>query len=238
MSEILVIGDIHQKLNTLKDYLKDWDGDVVFTGDYFDDFDDNIFEVAAMAEWLAENLDNPKYTFLCGNHDFQYMVIEMFVYCSGFASWKYSEINKILTKEHWNKLKFFHNIGDIWFSHAGITRHWFDHPVNGLTVENINEVIDKAKAHLNIDSRYLGALWAADRYRGGRSVKGGLLWNDWHNSEFIPNVMQIVGHTPHPTVQYIKNDELNASLLNIDTHLNSIIKLNTATKDYTVIDKL
>jgi len=207
----------------------------VFLGDYFDDFDDNIFEVTAMAKWLVENIDNPNYTFLCGNHDFHYMVPRGKLYCSGFATWKYETIEQIVHKETWDKLRFFYNIDDIWFSHAGITNYWFEHPVLGLNVNVINETIQDAIKSLHSDPSKLGCLWAADRYRGGMHKKGGILWNDWRNSDFIPNTLQIVGHTPNNNIEFKEKKEINSSLINVDTHLNEIMILDTDTKNYKIV---
>ena len=233
-SEILVIGDIHQKLNLLKNVLPDWPGKVTFLGDYFDDFNDNLYEVTNTAFWLRDNIDNPNYTFLYGNHDFQYMVPKGSLYCSGFATWKYEAIEKIITKHIWDKINFFLDINDIWFSHAGVTSFWFSHPIHGITVEHIKNTIQDARNSIHSDPLKLGCLWAADRLRGGRYSKGGILWNDWRNSEYIPNIMQVMGHTPHDKVQYKHKN--NSSLINIDTHLNQVIILNTDTKEYQIVE--
>ena len=97
MSKVLVIGDVHQKIHLLEQALKlEPEMDVVIMGDYFDDFDDNIFEVASMAEWLKSNIDNPRLTLLMGNHDINYRLPKPgLLACSGFAGWKYETINKI-----------------------------------------------------------------------------------------------------------------------------------------------
>lgn len=234
MSKILVIGDVHQKVGQFKQALKlSKDADhVIQIGDLFDDFHDNIYEVQAMADCMLEYLDNPKHTLLMGNHDFQYMMNGQ-VYCSGYAVWKQEVINKIITPADWNKVKYFHNIGKYWFSHAGITEHWFASPVLGLTVDTVYSAIELAKVGISSLTNF-GCLWAADRYRGGRSSKGGLLWNDWRNSDYIENVTQIVGHTPHDKIQVsTKNSSIN---INIDTHMNQVLMLDTDTDSWEIID--
>jgi len=152
MSQILVIGDVHQKLDKLKSILALYpEHDTVFVGDYFDDFDDNIYEVSAMAEWLRDNVNNSRYTFLMGNHDIHYRVSTPGTFmCSGFASWKHETINQILKSTDWDKLKYFYNINNIWFSHAGITKFWFEHPVTGITLETVQQRVNNAEEAMSM----------------------------------------------------------------------------------------
>jgi hypothetical protein len=239
MSQILVIGDVHQKLDKLKNILTQYpEHDTVFVGDYFDDFDDNIYETSAMAEWLKENVNNPRYTFLMGNHDIHYRVPTQGTFmCSGFAGWKYETINKILSNDDWSKLKYFYNINNIWFSHAGITKFWFEHPVNGVTLENVlRQVKDAEEAILMRKYENTGCLNAADRLRGGRFSRGGLLWNDWRNTECIEGIVQVIGHTPSNKVQTLKDKNGVVSVYNIDTHMQQALLIDTEKNEYNVID--
>lgn len=236
MSRILVIGDVHQKVAQFKKALelsKDVDL-VIQTGDLFDDFDDNIYEVQYMADAMLEYIDNPKHILLMGNHDFQYMMHGK-VICSGYASWKQEVIDKIVPTAAWDKVKYFHSIGRYWFSHAGITEYWFANPVTGLTVESVNSTIEKAKVGIaSFNPAQFECLWGADRFRGGRNSKGGLLWNDWRNSEYIDNVTQIVGHTPQNTISVSRKD--NSININIDTHMNQVLVLDTEKDSWEIID--
>jgi len=93
----------------------------VFLGDYFDDFDDNQYEVNAMATWLKSNLYKEKRVFLMGNHDFHYRVLPYSLYCSGYALWKHDIIKQILSENDWNQIRYFYSVNNFWFSHAGIT---------------------------------------------------------------------------------------------------------------------
>ena len=242
MAKILVIGDVHQKVDRLKqalayEHLADY---TVFIGDYFDDFEDNVYEAMGMAWWLRDNLDQPNRVILLGNHDFQYMLPEYTVYCSGFTGYKHEAINKVLTPDDWKKFEYFHSHesdvnGDTinyWFSHAGITRLWFEHPVLGTTPDTINENISKVKTAVETRNREWDCVWAADRFRGGRHKKGGLLWNDWDNNDFFENTTQIVGHTPQRNIAVKKNSIINAQSINVDTHLREVILLDTSTNTF------
>ena len=239
MSKILIIGDIHQKIASVRDVLRyEKDTDLTIQlGDVFDDFDDNIYEVEAAAHWLRESLHNSRRIHLMGNHDIHYMSKSPgSLICSGFASWKHEVISKILTDKDWNNIRYFYSINNIWLSHAGITRYWFEHPVLGTTTSTINDKIDAAKVALSAnDISNTGCINAADHYRGGRHKKGGLLWNDWRNIDFFQDIMQIVGHTPSSSVSYKSNNENNGVCLNVDTHMQQSIILDTETKEYKIV---
>jgi len=237
MSKILVIGDIHNKHNVAEEYISKWSGPVVFLGDYLDDFYDTPKDAAATAEWLKESLAKPNRTHLMGNHDFHYMMpVESNMYCSGYTPEKHKIVKQILTNEDWSKIKYFHSENNCWFSHAGITRMWFSHPVHGITKDVIEGVV--AQGVDDIKNRiYNGsgikAFYAADRYRGGRFEKGGLLWNDWRNSDFFEGITQVMGHTPRDIIKCAKRK--GGININVDTHLQQVIVLNTEDSMYEVI---
>lgn len=236
-NKILVIGDIHQKQDVAEKYIAQWDGPVIFMGDYFDDFYDTPENAARTAEWLKESLTHPNRIHLVGNHDFHYMLpVESFVYCSGYTPQKHNVIKQILTDEDWTKLKYFHAENDCWFSHAGITSRWFSHPVKGITKDTIESVVEQAQLEIKgqlYDKPSINALKAADRYRGGRHEKGGLLWNDWRNSEFFKGITQVVGHTPRENVKCEKRK--GGININVDTHLRECIILDTKDSSFEVI---
>ena len=237
MKKILVIGDVHQNLNRLNLALENWQDKIIFLGDYFDDFQDSAEDAARTAKWLKESLTIPNRIHLIGNHDFHYMIRPKGItYCSGFSPEKYDAINNILTLEDWNKLKFFHHEKEIyWFSHAGITKYWFEHPVLGLNLAGILKTLEECKQALKIsDLSRCGALWAADHYRGGRCQKGGLLWNDWRNCDFFKDITQIVGHTPREEVKC--SQRKGGTNINIDTHLTQVLELDLENNSWEIRD--
>lgn len=232
MSKILVVGDIHNKHLVAQKYIDRWeainpDGLIVLLGDYFDDFYDSVEDVIATAQWLKESLTKPNHIHLYGNHDIHYALpIKSETYCSGYTLDKHIAIQTILTKEDWSKLKYFYAHDNYWFSHAGVTSFWFSHPVEGITVEVIERAIAKAQIGIDIgDYTMMGCLYAADSYRGGRYPKGGLLWNDWRNKEYIKGITQVVGHTPRECVKW--ETRKGGTCINVDTHLKEVIVLNT-----------
>lgn len=238
MSKILVLGDVHQKIHKAESYLKRWDGPVIFMGDYFDDFHDTPNDARDMAIWLKESLTKPNRIHLMGNHDFHYMMpVESNIYCSGYTPEKHKTISQILSHEDWDKIKYFHSENNCWFSHGGVTHHWFNHPIHGATKDSIESLV--AQGILDIKNRIydgngIKALYAADRYRGGRYDKGGLLWNDWRNSDFFKGITQIIGHTPVDRIKY--QERKGGKIINVDTHLEQAIILNTEDSTYEIIN--
>jgi hypothetical protein len=164
-----------------------------------------------------------------GNHDYYYRVpMGKSGVCSGFTSKKYEAVNSVLDISDWNLIKYFHhekheNI-TYWFSHAGISTHWFRHPVLGLSTEIVLKKVKEAEEAIN-DRRYhsdqASPINAVDWYRGGEYPRGGLLWNDWRNAELFDGVIQVLGHTTVPKVK-IKT-RLESKTINIDTNLSEAL---------------
>lgn len=238
MSKVLIVGDIHNKVQKAETAMGNWTGPIIQVGDIFDDFHDTVNDAIEAAEWLKQSILQPNRTHLMGNHDIQYMLpLNSGIYCSGYSVDKHKAIRSVLTDEDWSHVKYFLSVNNCWFSHAGITRMWFEHPINGLTLDGINEQINKAVHSIN-DKTYanIQCLYAADYFRGGRSKKGGLLWNDWRNSDFIEGVTQIVGHTPYDSIQCTKDSSINSININVDTHMRQVITLDTITSAYEIIE--
>lgn len=239
MSKILVIGDVHQNHIKAESYITElnWLGPIIFLGDYFDQFYDNPNEATKTAIWLKNSLQQPNRIHLMGNHDFHYMLpIESGNFCSGYTPDKHQAISNVLTQEDWDKVKYFHAENNCWFSHAGVSYKWFSHPIMGMDLENIENIIARAKQDIKArlyNTPNVGALWAADFYRGGRYDKGGLLWCDWRNIDFFQGIVQVVGHTPRDEVK--AHSRKGGTSINIDTHLKECIILDTDAKTFDVV---
>jgi hypothetical protein len=224
MKKTLVIGDIHLRHKTIEKILNKWDGAIIQLGDWFDNFDEKKEDTIATAELFKKFIHRPNTITLMGNHDIQYRINHKSgLYCSGYETWKYDVINSIVSEEDWCKLKYFYHEQNYWFSHAGISSFWFDHPVHGTTAEVIEQEVAKAEKALAARMyNQIGCLYAADRIRGGRFAKGGLLWNDWNNVERHDCITEIVGHTPNKKIQFKKYDQESQSI-NVDTFLNELL---------------
>ncbi len=209
----IIIPDIHNRVDWIESFLSSLEYDnVVFLGDYFDEFKDTRKDAINAAEWLKQSLYKPNRIHLIGTHDIWYMFPKNpFVKASGNSSGKAKAINKILSKEDWELLKLFHYTQLHWITHAGIHPSFADETNirNKIRIET-NKALDDVK---NGNSNpWLGAGEA----RGGYQKFGGIIWLDW-NEEFepIPYINQIVGHTTH--IHPVENCTKNSKNYCIDT---------------------
>jgi hypothetical protein len=246
MSKILIIGDIHNNTPKVDKILDEW-GDkdpVVFVGDYWDSFDENYKNLDGYysmrtdkaertAKWVKHQLTIPSRILLIGNHCLGYMSpFPCFCSCSGFSTKKWEAINSVMSEDDWSKMKFFHQIEHYWISHAGITPYHFECPVRGLTVETIEEKLRRARFAFNAGNRNsdLECIVAADRWRGGNCIRGGIVWCDWRSLDEIDGVIQIVGHTPQTKIIE------KPGRINVDCGLLECLILNTSTLTHEIWD--
>lgn len=194
----LVIGDIHEKVRWIEDVIKkEAPDEVVLLGDYFDSFVSTHETATQTAEWLVHSVKQPNRHHIFGNHDLWYRFpVNDKLICSGNTMDKCKLLGKIIQHKTWEKLTLFYFSQNFLFSHAGISKHHFDHPVLGITLETIQKECDKA-----MDAAYAGGVRASLRAgwsRGGDEKVGGIDWQDF-DTEFRPITgwNQMVGHTPH-----------------------------------------
>jgi len=220
MSTILVIPDIHNRVELAEKILKAHEHSVdyaILLGDYFDDFFDTIGDAANTAAWLKDSLQTPNRIHLIGNHDVNYMKPDNGLRCAGFTEEKKYIINTILTPEGWAKLQWFHHEpdGNWLFTHAGVQLDILPEynletaPLDVLkfAVKNAERALARKASH---------PLFEAGFSRGGSQARGGIIWLDW--SEFTPSknsrsFNQVFGHTPRATPQVCFSAE--GSVINI-----------------------
>lgn len=189
----LAIGDMHFKQSLIlpiidKVCTKYKPDNIVFLGDYCDEwgasFGDGINELKTMIDWYERHKDEYNITFLCGNHDFQYLVGE---FCSG-TSYEGHEFYKPLLEQL--NLKIAIEIDDYLYSHAGLNSVWAYTFLNDF--ENIVEDLQ-----LLFESDNKSAFNLAGYKRGGNGYPSPL-WADAEEliSCHIPQQKQVVGHTP------------------------------------------
>ncbi len=182
--------------------------EVVFLGDYWDDWGDNPTDAMWMAKFLKSKLDLPNYHFLGGNHDLPYMFpTNGHVQCPGFTPEKLAAIRPFLPS--FDKFKLLHKTQGFFLSHAGIVEKLFSHPIHGLREELLFKECEDALRFAK-EGMYHYALapgWA----RGGeRFAIGGLTWADWSELTPIKGYNQIVAHTPNRFVrEKIAEDSFN-----------------------------
>ena len=234
--KLIIVGDIHNHSKELERIVDRFpDHKIVQVGDQFDDFGDHPAIARDTAKSVKRLLERPNYVQLFGNHDMPYCPRFRRLDCSGFTFEKYDAINSVLTEEDWKKFKFYHYENGWYFSHAGITKHWFANPLTGeISPERIDNVISESCQQY--DMKLLPyAIYGADYYRGGNQQVGGLVWCDWRSLPLIPNVRQVVGHTPlKPHIIFKEDISIQAINVNIDCRLKEVLEIDEKGR-YTVV---
>jgi Calcineurin-like phosphoesterase len=242
----LIIPDIHHKWHHAEKIISSVGADeIIFLGDYFDDFNDAPEMVQETADWLVSSVNKPNRIHLFGNHDIHYAYTYRNFKSSGYEQWKNFIIQDTVSQEVWNKLKYYHFLDNRWLlTHAGL--HKANVPGSILKLKtNRKEFIAELSGHLDysiIEGFKAAAnnvphwIFCAGGSRGGRQPVGGITWCDFER-EFSPieGINQIMGHTPcrsgcakwcftgvdgspsefNPTVEQLDNPNASANL-NLD----------------------
>jgi hypothetical protein len=154
MTKRLVLGDPHGKWWCIEDiYHRENPDEVIILGDYFDSF--NIYPeeqrdcydkiINLRREHISKKKGN-KFIMLIGNHDFHYMD-ENFGRCSG---WNPSTCSLAMFRlcRDWDKgiLNFCYvdEINMTIYSHAGVSKNWFDSWIKSKNLGDINTIETKA----------------------------------------------------------------------------------------------
>ncbi|NJO64540.1 MAG: metallophosphoesterase [Richelia sp. RM2_1_2] len=196
----LVISDIHNRIYWIEALIEFINPDkVIFLGDYFDNFQDNINEAIDTAKWLKRSLRYKNRIHLLGNHDaaYRYSGNNYISSCPGFTRAKSFAINSILDQECWGKIKIFHLENNILYSHAGVSANTLEY--FGLNFDiNIQKWEDQA--HIAADKCIFHWVWAMGS-RMNKPYPGGPLWEDIRYFRGI-DINQIAGHSilPHPII--------------------------------------
>lgn len=124
----IIISDLHQRHNWIEKFLEKTPHDeVVFLGDYFDDFDDTPEETKETAKWLKKSLKIPNRIHLLGNHDSHYRF-------PGLRKWrcaldnqetqekKEKAISAIMSPQDWEKIIPSYQTQGWLLSHAGVPK--------------------------------------------------------------------------------------------------------------------
>jgi hypothetical protein len=218
-TKILIIPDVHTHFERAEAIIKKNKVDyIIFLGDYFDEFDDNGDIALATAEWLKYSLNQENRVHITGNHDIMYHFSQnRMIRCSGYDSFKSDKINCVLKEQDWAKLRYFVTLPGNWLlTHAGI------HPSHlrsrDMSFDEITEFLKEESITCDEVSKNGGNHWFnhSGMCRGGGSAFGGLLWLDFDREfEPLPNVNQLVGHTPSSKWREIRTISTNYC---IDTH--------------------
>lgn len=240
MKKILIVPDMHLRFKIVEFIIqKEIFDQIIFLGDYFDDFNDTEQMVEEEADWLLDSLNQPNRIHLLGNHDIAYYaeydwgdfntainnnIFQPYYghkyYCTGFEYYKKIIIQEKLQEKDWNKFKLYHWITDNTLcTHAGFTNQLYTeyyninkkyHDIHFLLKNEANIALKNIKK-----GKHPNKLISAGISRGGKELVGGITWCDYFK-DFTPinNINQIFGHTilSYPELKYDKNNNFNLAL--------------------------
>lgn len=198
--KVLVIPDLHNRVGFVGRLIDRVNPDLtIFLGDYFDSYDDDENDASATATWLRDSINTPNRIHLFGNHDVPYAYPwNGAVWCPGWNAKKNKAVNRIISRDLWNKLQFVHYEQGFLLSHAGFHIRNFAHPINGISVESILFNCSEIRHYLEAGTVCKYIRIGSDM---GASGVGGCTWLRWYEFESIDGINQIVGHTPNVLVQ-------------------------------------
>lgn len=196
METIVICPDIHCR-DFYKPVLDIRNKPVIFLGDYLDPYNWEGFSFENGLANLEEIIEFKKkfpnqVTLLFGNHDFNYMW--GFNWASRFNK-KYAADAFWLFEKNFDLFEPYKLIGDVLFTHAGISNAWVKDNSIQDCVEFINKEWEIVKKHPFEESK--SALFDCGYIRGGLELYGGIFWNDLREIDKVNpvNHVQIFGHT-------------------------------------------
>ena len=206
----LVIPDIHNKIQIVQKILdkENTVDEVVFLGDWFDDYNDTPQDVTQVAEYLNEITKQRNFIFLWGNHDMYYPPFRSFHVCaSGYSVEKQWAINDVIKEETWEKFQFYQYSQKFLFTHAGVTskNSWlFDR--DSFNLDYFDSITAQAQFHYMSSQNHF--MYRAGYSRGGMLPVGGITWCDYFE-DFEPYsyLNQMFGHTicKEPAIEKTEN---------------------------------
>ena len=195
----LIIPDIHLDHETAEKIISHVNAEqIIFLGDYFDDFNDTPDQIRSTAQWLKDSTKQKNRIHLIGNHDIHYMDSKFG--CGGYAHWKLMLINEYISTDTWSKLKYYHVLDNMWLlSHAGLHDSYVPSELKSKSKSRI-ELFENISNYFNeeIIKGWRGQSWIfrAGKRRGGSQNVGGLIWCDFLEFKPVVGINQIFGHTP------------------------------------------
>jgi predicted MPP superfamily phosphohydrolase len=206
--KIVVIGDLHGKGVWLDIVKKESADKYVFVGDYFDSFDISFeyqnINFKDLIKFKEQNED--KVVLLIGNHDYHYMknIHERY---SGYQN-IYRDVIEVMLDDAFNKnyLSICYKYNDFIFTHAGITKTWYETFIkkDGVDLDKIEiELNDYLKYKPNVYNFNIGknnSYYGDDITQSPLWVRPNSLLKDG-----IDGIKQVVGHTAINGIRIEKN---------------------------------
>ena len=194
MMKIIVFGDIHGRTcwKNILEHEK-WDK-VIFLGDYVSTHEnvsenDQILNLQEIFDFKKEYGD--KVILLRGNHDMQHLGYS-WAECSGLCR-NVQQFMMEFKEEFLENTQWLHIEDNYLFSHAGVSKVWWDNVKNRR--ENIVDIEDINKLEPSEEFGFTPDSW---HDYSGYSDTQPLTWIRPHNliNCGVDNYIQVVGHTP------------------------------------------
>ena len=219
--KILAVGDLHGKSCWQVIDFSQYDK-VVFMGDYVDSTShsdeeilDNLSAVVAVKEQFPE-----KVVLLLGNHDIQYLYYPEYR-CSGFRRSMQITLTELFNR-HRHLFQIGYQTSNYLFSHAGLSRPWYDRFITLLNKIPLGEMSPRSNLAALLNS--LDQTWhrrllhEVGVIRGGSKEFGGVTWADKEELRNHPleGYHQIVGHNPVPYIEALSfNDDTSITFVDV-----------------------
>jgi len=215
--KVLIVPDVHGfdfwKKNA---YKQDYD-EVVFLGDYVDEWhltdEEIISNLTEIIEFKKQYPD--KVTLLWGNHDVQYLYINRNIKCSGFRESYSAKLNEIFKRNN-DLFKPIYRIDNVLFSHAGVSEAY------ARAVELYTGISDPVDSITEAWSIRSPICFVASHVVGGRDQLSGFLWaRPGELTRPLPGYIQVVGHTEANVPEYLSDSRYyeydeNTSVMFVD----------------------
>lgn len=235
MSEILVVGDVHERADQLQHIITTFASvpQKVFLGDFWDSYEwhSDVQQWQRMIQLLGLLAQDPRNQLIWGNHDVQYALPQRRLFCSGYNLQRQQLLSEQMPRWIWKRFEFLHwadsAAGGWLFSHAGVHAHWA--PVQGQLDQNWVQ-----QQNHQLSTHYWAAMCDArllpGRTRGGSQEVGGYTWLDLSEFQPIDGVSQAFGHTEcSGAVQFLPNNWC------VDCGLREVLLINTDTDTVQVV---
>jgi len=197
---------------------------MIFMGDYTDHWTysdahilNNLLDIIQLKEARPDKVE-----LLLGNHDMQYMFTGGLHSCSGFRYQMTPALHELFTEKK-NLFKVAHyeksEEGMEWlWTHAGVSQGWYINRLIPIADELCMQK-DRIDVQINVAFRaYHPNIFDVSYERGGRMNNGGPVWADRveTQSDPLPNINQIIGHTKMEKIQCFVNTHSSATVTYVD----------------------
>lgn len=210
MSKVLVIPDSHTKIEVIEEGMevaeKIHADHVVLLGDYFDDFGATTEKQENMLAYLKDFLVHHTNVIpLYGNHELSYLGFP----CSGHMRSVEEKLMKALKYDY--RFLYAVSFDGVLYTHAGVTQSWLrDSKV--MTENAIRYKLKTGAGAKTLEEEINGvkdiSVFSQVGYaRGGSTDAPSPLWADLREliNDPLPNIRQVVGHTPISQIECIGN---------------------------------